>query len=223
MSDTRRLIPRPLMAAAALSGLVVVGTACRVDVDLSGEEIIREFEVTEFDEIEVGNAFDVFIWVGEEPSVTVRVDEQIEDRVEVVQDGNRLEIGFDDGLFTTSGKAQVEITTTDLRLLDLDGAVSARIVGLEADRLEVDIDGASNVNGRGSVGVLVVDADGASRLDFDRATIDLVEIDADGASSIEVRGATEVTGRAGGASSIHVSEEAVTRIDTSGVSSIDRD
>lgn len=216
----RSIGPRPLLAVGALGGLALLGSACRIDLDL-GEKVTREFEVTEFAELEIDGPFDVRVELGEEPSVTIEAHEEIERRLDVDQDGDRLSIGFDGGLISTSGDLDATITVADLSHLDLDGATSVDLGEIDLDRLELDVDGASRVDGRGSVGVLVIDADGASRIDFGDVTIDSVEIDADGASSIDVTGADEVTGRANGASSIDVSDEARVDVRTSGASSVD--
>jgi hypothetical protein len=214
------MIARPLAVAAALGGLALLGAACRVDLDL-GEEVTRTFEVTEFDEIEIDSAFDVIIETGEEPSLVVELHEEVEDRLEVDQDGNRLRIGLGGGLFSTTGDLDVRITTPDLSLLDLDGAVSADIIDLDTDRLVLELDGASTVSGRGSVGVLVIDADGASTVDFGRVDVERAELDVDGASSIDVSGAAEVTGEADGASSIDIADGTPHSVDVNGASSID--
>ena len=214
------MIMRATTIGAVVGVAALTTTACQVDLDL-GEVVTREFDVTEFDEIEVDSAFDVFIEVGDEPSVEIDVHEEVEDRLRVDQDGDRLSIGFDGGFLSTSGDLEVRITTPSLTSVDFDGAVDAEITGIDAERFEVDLDGASRVDGRGSVGVLVIDADGASRADFDAVTADRAEVDLDGASRVDVAGADRVEGSAGGASSVSVSDEASVNVRTSGAASID--
>ncbi len=214
------MIGRTATMGAVVGVVALTTTACRVDLDL-GQVVTRDFDVTEFDEVEVDSAFEVIIEVGEEPSVQVDVHEEVEDRLRVTQDGDRLRVGFDGGLFSTSGDLEVRITTPSLTAVDFDGAVDAEITGIDADRFEVDVDGASRVEGRGSVGVLVIDADGASRADFDAVSADRAEVDADGASSIDVAGADRVEGRADGASSISVGDEASVNVRTGGAASVD--
>lgn len=217
---SRSIGPRPLLAVGALGGLALLGSACRIDLDL-GEQVTREFEVTDVDELEIDGPFDVVVEVGEEPTLSIDVHEEIEDRLAVEQDGRHLSIGFSSGLISTSGDLDVTLTVPDLSLVSLDGAASLDLGEIDLDRLELDIDGASSVEGRGSVGVLVIDADGASRADFGEVTIDTVEVDADGASSIDVTGAHAVTGKADGASSIDVSDEATIDVRTNGAASVD--
>ncbi len=199
---------RPLAVAGVLAGAALIGTACQVDINTGGETISRTFDISDFEHLEIDSAFDVDLEVGEAASLEIEISEEIVDRLEVDQDGDRLTIGFDGGLLSTSGKMDIKVSTPSLSSIDLDGAVSADIEGLDEARLEMDLDGASSVDGRGSVGVLVIDADGASSMDFSDVEIDRVEIRAGGASSIDVSEAGEVSGRATGASSVSVSDDA---------------
>lgn len=212
---------RNLALAAIIGGAVLMTTACRININSGGEIVTRTFDITEFDELEVSSAFDVVVEIGDEPSLEIDIDEEVADRLDVDQDDDRLRIGFDGGLFSVSGPLEIRVTTTELTKVTFDGAVDAEINGLDTERFEVELNGASQVTGHGSVDVLVIDADGASSADFSETAADLAEVDANGASSIDVTGAKEVTGEAGGASSVDVSPNANQNVSTSGASSVD--
>lgn len=213
---------RNLQLAALVAGVAVIGTACQVDINAGGETVTETFDVTEFTEVEISSAFDVTIEIGDEPSVEIDLNDEVLDRLEVEQDGDRLSIGFDGGLFSISGPLDARIVTTDLTKVSLDGAVDASIRGLDASQLDVELSGASQVTGRGSVGVLVIDADGASQADFADTEVERAEVDVSGASSVDVNGAAEVRGQASGASSVDVSPDADNvNVTTSGASSVE--
>ncbi len=213
---------RNLQLAALVAGVAVIGTACQVDINAGGETVTETFDVTEFTEVEVSSAFDVTIEIGDEPSVEIDLNDEVLDRLEVEQDGDRLSIGFDGGLFSISGPLDARIVTTDLTKVSLDGAVDASIRGLDASQLDVELSWASQVTGRGSVGVLVIDADGASQADFADTEVERAEVDVSGASSVDVNGAAEVRGQASGASSVDVSPDADNvNVTTSGASSVE--
>ncbi len=210
----------PITVAAVLGSAALLATACQIDIN-TGEEVTRTFDISDFEHLEIDSAFEVTIEVGPEATLEIDINEEVLDRLDVDQDGDRLSIGFDGGLVSFSGSKEARITTPSLSSLDFDGAVGAEITGLDSERLELDLDGASSVTASGSVGVLVINADGASNVDFDDVEIDEVEIDANGASSIDVSEAKAVSGRANGASSIDVSDSATVDVRTSGASSID--
>lgn len=213
---------RNLQLATLVAGIAIVGTACNIDIDTGGGDTVTEtFDISEFTELEVSSAFDVEVEIGDEASLVIDIPEDVVDRLEVDQDGDRLSIGFDGGLFSISGPLEARITVSELTAIDLDGAVDAEITGLDADQLDVELQGASEVDATGSVGVLVIDADGASKADFGNTTVDRVEVDLSGASWVDVNGAAEVQGQASGASSVDVSPDANVNVRTSGASSVE--
>lgn len=209
----------PLALALVAGALLSAG--CGVETD-AGDTVTESFAVDEFDELEIDGAFDVTMVLGEEPSVQIETGENLVDDLRVELDGPRLSIGLDDGWFSfTTTDIEARITTTDLLRLDLDGAVSVDIENLDADRFELDLDGASRVAGEGSIGELVIDSNGASRVDFDEVIIDEVEVDADGASRLSLVQAASVSGTLNGATSVDVSDEAEVNVRTEGASSIE--
>ncbi|MEL6982504.1 MAG: DUF2807 domain-containing protein [Actinomycetota bacterium] len=214
---------RNLQLAALVAGVAVIGTACQIDIETgSGETVTETYDISEFTELEVSSAFDVEVEIGDEASLVIDIEEDVLDRLEVEQDGDRLRIGFDSGLFSISGPLEARITVTELTAIDFDGAVDAEIDGLDADQLDVTLSGASQVDASGSVGVLVIDADGASEADFGNTSVERAEVDASGASRIDVNGASEVRGQASGASSVDVSPDADNvNVTTSGASSVE--
>jgi len=213
---------RHLSIATVVGALALAGTACRVDINAGGDTVTETFDVAEFTELEVSSAFEVTVEIGDEPSIEINLNEQVVDRLEIDQDGDRLSIGFDGGLFSTSGPLEARIVTTDLTKVTLDGAVDASVQGLDTQQLDVELSGASQLTVRGSVGVLVIDADGASQADFADTEVERAEVDVSGASSIDVNGAAEVRGQASGASSVDVSPNADNvNVTTSGASSVE--
>ncbi len=236
---------RPLAIALALTGLAVVVTGCRVsfgDND-AGPPVTESYDIEPFTELQVGGAWDVSIEVGPETSLEVEVAEDLLDDVVVDSSGGRLTIDLDQsGFFSNTGSHKATITTPDLTVLKLDGAVDTDVDGLETDQLEatlngavdldlgtmnaqelnLKLDGAPTVVGSGSVSRLTIDADGAVSVEFDRVDVNEAEVDADGAVSLELGGARSITGELSGASSLQASESATVDVRTSGAASIDR-
>ncbi len=220
-----KLLLRSIPLGVALGSAAVLATGCTIEIDAgdtidAGDIVTESFPVDDFDELEIDSAFDVTIRLGEDPSLEIDVGEELVDDLRVDQDGDRLSIGLDDGLFNINPDMEARITTNDLSRLELDGAVRADVRDLDADRLELDLNGASRVEGDGTVGELVIEANGASRIGFDEVTIDQVELKANGASQLNLTGAAEVSGELNGASTLDVSDEAEVDVRTEGASSI---
>ncbi len=209
----------------ALGSAALLATGCGTDIDPgdtfdAGDTVTESFTVDDFDELEIDSAFDVTVVLGEDPSLDIDVGENLVDDLRVDQDGDRLSIGLDDGLFNINPDMEARITTNNLSRLELNGAVRAELRNLDSGRLELDLNGASRVEGEGSVGELVIDANGASRVDFDEVTVDQVELEANGASQLNLTGAAEVSGELNGASTLDVSDDAEVDVRTEGASSI---
>jgi hypothetical protein len=216
-----RSVPR----GVALGSVALLITGCGIQIDAgdgldAGDTVTESFTVDDFDRLEIGGAFDVTITLGDEPSVEIRVGEKLVDDLRVDQDGDRVTIGLDNGWSTVNSDVEARITTLDLSRLGLDGAVRADVRDLDADRLELELNGASRVEGDGTVGELIIEANGASRIDFGDVTIDRVELEANGASQLNLTGAAEVGGELNGASTLDVSDDAEVDVQTEGASSI---
>ena len=211
---------RLLASVAALGGAAVLATGCSIEIDTSGKTVTETIQVGDFERVSIDTSWDADIEVGPETSVEVEVDDNVLDDVDIRVDGDTLVVDLDSGLFSINGDLAVHITTPTLIGVEIDGASKLDIENLEADRFEIDLNGASQVTGEGAVGELIIDADGASQLDFDDVVVEVAEVDANGASRIDLAGADEVRGRLDGASRLDVSDTADVRVSTSGASSV---
>ena len=212
---------RPYLALAGLAAVGLAATSCRVNLDLDdGPTVEGAIAVEDFSEVEIDGAFEVFIELGQDATLAYEVPEEAEDRLEISQDGDRLRIGFDDGLVSFNGPIKIHLTTNDLSELKAEGAVKVEIDDLAADELALDLQGATSVEAEGSVGDLAVDSDGAVNLDFGSVDVERAEIDSAGASMIDLSRADYITGEISGASSLDISDDANANVKASGVSSI---
>ena len=215
------MTPRALAAAAALGGAALFASACTIEIG-SGETVAETYEVGDFSRISVDRAWTARVDVGPETSVEVQVDKEALDNVDIRVEGDTLIVDLEGGLFSISGDLDVHITTPELVGLKADGASQVDIDDLDADRFELDVDGASQVTADGDVGELVIQADGASQIDFDRVTVASAEVDGNGASQIGLTAAAEVRGRLDGASQLDVSDTTSVDVATNGASSVNR-
>jgi hypothetical protein len=211
----------------SVAAVALVASACRIDINSDfdepdpGDLVTETFDIDSFTELDVRGAFTIDLEVGPDPSLSIEIDENLVDDLDVSQTGDRLEIEVDRGWFSTSSKILVTVTTPDLESVDLDGAVSLAIDGLDAETFDLDVDGASSVEGNGSVTILNADLAGASSVDFDDVDIDRADINVAGASSLSINGAARVEGSVSGASSVDVSDSASLTVETAGASSVD--
>jgi hypothetical protein len=174
----------------------------------SGNVVSREFDLSGFDQVEVSNAFDVEITQADAFSVVVRVDENIEEYLEVVKQGSTLRIGLKphEYVMVDVTTMEAEVTMPGLTGLELSGASHGSITGfesaedlsvalsgasslegdIEAGDVRFDISGASNVGVRGSAGDASISVSGASRGDLGGFPVASANLEVSGASSVTV-------------------------------------
>ena len=210
----------------------------------SGNVVTREFDLSGFDQVEVTNAFEVEIRQGDAFSVIVRVDDNVEQYLDVVQQASTLRIGLkpiSSGTVSAT-TLEAEVTMPALTGLELSGASDVSVADFKSTvPLYVEVSGASSLRGDIEAGGLRFDFSGASEVKLSGSGEDLV-MDVSGASSadladfpvadadIEVSGASSATVSVSGQLDLEVSGASRVRyrgnptlgsVDASGGSSIE--
>lgn len=236
----------PSVAAAA--ALILVATACQMVTDSgntvsgSGDVVTRQIEVTPFSKLLVSATFDVTVSVGSAEAVTVHVDDNVVDSLDVGVSGDELHVGLKSGTSVSNATLKADVTVRSLDSLEGSGATTISLAAeLAADRLSITLSGASRLSGpiaigegsfelsgasearlSGSVTTFEVTESGASQLDGTELTIDALTIDLSGASEAEVSVTGSLSAGASGASTLrYMGSPTITRSETSGASSIE--
>ncbi len=207
----------------------------------SGNIVTRREEFTGFDSLDIGYAFRATVRQGDSFEVTVRVDDNLVQYLDVRQAGTVLHIGFKPGTGIMRGTMEVDVTMPQLVSLKLSGASKGTVGGFSSDNsLALDLSGASSLQGdirsgnmrlelsgasdaklTGSTGDVTVGASGASRANLAGSAGNL-SVNASGASKIDVSGLTvhDAHLKASGASEIWVNASGRLDADISGASHI---
>lgn len=230
---------RPHVAALLL--LAIVASGCTA-VRGSGDVVTIEVPVDDFNRLAVSHSFDVNVSVGDEPSLTLRVDDNLESSLDVEVTDDTLRIGLQPRTSVSNATLEADVTVTSLDAVEGSGAVSIDLGSLAGSTLELQLSGASDLNGAvdfdnvtgvlsgasnislsGRVATLDVDASGASDLALLDLEVDGLIVSLSGASSAEVSVNDSIRASLSGASSLRYrGDPDVTTIDVSGASSIGR-
>ena len=234
---TRRL----LATATATTVLCFVATACQ-SVSGSGNVVTRQIQTTSFTKLEVSGTFHVTVSTGDAEAVSVRVDDNLVDSLDVGVSGTTLHIGLKSGTSVTNATLQADVTVPSLEALDGSGATTITLSDvLAADTLSVSLSGASRLSGpididggslelsgasdaepSGSATSLTITESGASQLNATALTIDQLTIDLSGASHADVSVTGSLSAGASGASTLrYAGSPTVSRSETSGASTIE--
>lgn len=207
--------------------------------------VTKKFKVANFNSIELGSAFEVHVHKGNVYAVSVTGREKDIDELEVSSSSGKLEIGYEAGWKWTwnnnrsklvvnitlprlnsgdfSGASKVDLqgfTNEEEMSLVFSGASKGLIEGLHADKLKIELSGASDCKITGHTDYLKVEASGASHLkalDFFARNVD---VDASGASSAQVHVQKSLKVDASGASHVKYKGSPVIVKDLSGAASL---
>jgi len=240
-----------LIAALTLTlGLAACGDECEDKVQEggvpgSGNVVTEEMTFADFTSVDVENAFAVEIIQSDSFSVTIRVDDNILDSVDVSKEGDTLRIRLERGV-SVRGDVTLEarVTMPDLEGLELSGASRASVSGfrssgeldidlsgasaldgdLEAGSIDIDASGASTVELEGSAGGLTIVVSGASTLNLADLTVFTAEVSLSGASraTLSVQESIDPVDVSGASTLRYLGDPSLGNVRTSGASTVDK-
>ncbi|MDT0621454.1 head GIN domain-containing protein [Croceitalea vernalis] len=158
------------MIPGLLLAVYLVLTSCEKNtIRASGQVTSREFSFTNYDGLEVGGAFEVFVRFSEtEERIEIETNSNLQDRLIVRVDETTLKIRPKDNLQVKGNPTfRAYITTSNLLNFNLSGATT---LALEDEWItdigNIRMSGASNFTGGLMAKELEVQASGASDLDL---------------------------------------------------------
>jgi hypothetical protein len=226
-----------VLAVIVLSGCNVIGAA----ITGSGNVVSQEYDFTDFEEVDISHAFQGTITQGDAYSIVVRVDDNLVDRLEVSQEGNRVNIGLEETSLVTRATMEFEITMPNLTWLGVSGASQAQLNGFASGddftaeasgasrihgdvatgNLDLEASGASTIALAGTGGDVRANAGGASTIDLEALTAANANVEASGASTVIVNMTGQLNANASGASNIYyLGNPTLGNIDESGGSNV---
>jgi hypothetical protein len=206
-------------------GLPNIGSLLgQVSITGSGNVVTQEFDLSGFDRVEVSHAFDVKISQGSTYRVAVRVDGNVAEHLQIVTQGRTLKIGLKPRVYNMVNVAtmEAEVTMPDLVGVELSGATGCTVSGFEsAAALDVDVSGASSLQGDIAAGDATFDVSGASKVTLSGAGGD-ARIDVSGASTVDLGrfSVADANVQASGASHVLVNSSGTLVVDASGASTV---
>lgn len=239
----------PTLALALALPLLVLScalTGCGImsqSITGSGRTIPKAYPLTHFSRVTAGHAFVVDLVQGSEYSVTVTLDDNLVDYLDVHTSGSTLHLGLQPHVNLRKATLHARIVLPQLDQMDLSGAARATLSGFNsqgplklrlsgASQLRGDIQngdadfglsGASHLTLRGRAGALKLDASGASHADLGDYPSARTDVDASGATTIVVNVSADLNAEASGASSVHyLGQPTAVSARASGASSVAR-
>ena len=196
-----------MAAFVAMALFLVAGDAAAFSfgkdvIEGSGDMETRELSLKEFDEIDIGGAFDLEITLGDEQKVVMTIDDNLWDNLEAEVHGRTLEIGWDKSC-EPDGECTVVIVVRELRAMDIHGAADVEIEGYHGDSFIFNVSGAAELEMDGEVDKLDIHVSGAGDIDTRELKAKSVEISVSGAGDAKVFASESFEGRVSGVGNIN--------------------
>jgi hypothetical protein len=216
-------IKRALLFSALLTilSMPITTVGCAV-INGSGDLETREMDYTDFTKLEVDYAFDAQITQADSFLVSITIDDNLYEYLDISQSGDTLRITMKPGYVYTQATQRAVIHLPDLERLELSGASRADVSDFTSSHeLDIDISGASQMNiSEVSSGEVSLEVSGASEVNGSFTMTDAV-FELSGASSISLEGtAGDIYLDSSGASMTNLADFTVAdaRVDLSGAS-----
>lgn len=142
---------RKSIAAALIAASAATSACGQTRAEDGGPTVSRNYQVGNFDQVEVAGPFDVTIRTGVAPSVSARGNQKLIDRLVVEVKGDRLlihpksEYRWFGGWGSSSGKGQIAVTVPTLTAATLAGSGDLDIDKVQGDRFEGSIAGSGDL------------------------------------------------------------------------------
>jgi hypothetical protein len=148
----------------------------------SGNEVTRTFDYQGFSAIDAGYGFNLDVTQGNEYSIILFVDDNVEDKLRVSKSGDTLKISLEPGSYANLN-LNAKITMPSLNSLELSGGARGNISGFSSTHdFNLDLSGGSGANIDGLAGDLKIDASGGSYFDLSKYIVDDVNAELSGGS-----------------------------------------
>lgn len=180
--------------------------------------------VNNFKNVDVGGAAKVFVSQGDHPSVKVEVDENLQQYVEVNQDGDKIEVRERPGFnLDPTGDLKVYVTAPVYNDIDVSGAcdiigetkisnpesMEMHISGAGDMKMEVDapslsaeVSGSGNIDLKGQTKTVDLQLTGAGHAHCFDLLAETTKVDISGAGSAEVYASVKLDAEVSGAGSV---------------------
>ncbi len=152
--------------------------------------------------------------------MTVEADDNLLTNIKTEVSGDTLKIYSEDRI-SPKTRVNVVISMPAIEGLDISGASSGNVAGVNANSLELKASGASKIKIDGTAKELNADASGASTIDAENLRVEDVDVEASGASKAVIMATNDLKVDASGASKIsYVGEPKNIKQNSSGASSV---
>ena len=158
-----------LQVAAVVAGTIAT-SGCLLglaSVEGSGEIVTLRPDLTGFTEVSASHGARAHIARGDDYSVVVRIDDNLQDHLRIVVEDGRLHIGMTSLLNISNRSFEVDVTMPDLTAVTASGGARATLDGFDVEHaMEARVSGGARLTGTLGADSLSMTTSGGARADL---------------------------------------------------------
>ena len=125
---------------------------------------VKDYDLKNFESIDATGAFYVEVKQDINFKVKLECEEKYMDKIDIHVSGNELKIQSKNMHMSSSDVIKVFVSLPVLREVESSGACDLKLIGMEQDKMNVEVSGASSIRGDLDVKEIEIDASGASSI-----------------------------------------------------------
>ena len=154
-----------------------------------GPRVTETRTVTPFERIEVSDNLDVQVVPGPGDEIRVRAGEDVLDRIRTESSGGVLRLDVERGIVIGPDPlddARVEVPASGIRAVTIQGNADVTMSGIDADALDLRVDGAGDIEAAGLADRLTATVDGAGSAELGQLDVRIARVTVDGAGDADL-------------------------------------
>lgn len=171
-------------------------------IEGSGDLETREIDLKDFDEISVGGAFEVEVHFAKSQEVSVTIDDNLWDNLELEVRNGRLIIDWDKNC-NPDDDCRLELTVSALKAMTIHGAADVKIEDFDGDSFDFDLSGAAELEMNGKVEELDIQVSGAGEIDTRDLQAQHVKVRISGAGEANISASESLDAQVSGVGNIN--------------------
>lgn len=205
--------------------LISLGTACHRglmnQVSGSGNRQKQKREVASFTSISTNGAFHVEVVAQKPLAVEIEGDDNILPLINMEVSNNVLHIKPGHN-YSVREPIIIRITVPNLEGISSNGAGKIEVAGLNNEKFEIGLNGATAIKVSGETKLVSIDTNGAGKIDTSKLRAARAVVDSKGVSTVEVHAADQLDVTVSGPSSVIYSGDPVVNKTVNGPGSVQK-
>ena len=166
--------------------LIALFVGCKgTGVKGTGNVVDEKRSINEFDEVSISGAYNVDVYVGDEPSIEISGEDNLLQYIVTEVDGRELSI-YNDRSISPRKRIVIKLHTPSLKYISTSGASNIYAEAIYSDNFEINLSGAGSIELNGDVESFEANLSGAGSLGARDLIAKYVEVNISGASSADI-------------------------------------